>query len=404
MAEPGSGYTSSQRFYGELEKSDTTTRLQMIIDITKKEGINARGPLESVRNLARGGDPWLKAVHAVTLGLVANEPDRIKQELEEPGYLDRVSMETNSHDKLGAEAGFMNKSMLESCYFASNSKKQDCFTLNRPLSSDLKASVLHQQELSDPAHPLSRSVKHESHGPVTLPAYTRQPSRRQPSASNPVQRPYKKTGTKLIDLSDVPTKRRRKTVDAEALKQQGSPTVESSTKKVPPTPSVPEYAAGLSLESDSISPVIPPLESPAVSTKAPIPPKPATPTVSSAPLPTPKPPSTPQVPTTVRQPHFSPTQINIAEEMFREAPGLSLEQKRMIAAFLAGVTDNPNPEGKNVVTVPLTKAEKKEPFLDSTSGQKGTKVYSIETVFEMNYGTGQWRKLQLKRLLRTESN
>ena len=37
------------------------------------------------------------------------------------------------------------------------------------------------------------------------------------------------------------------------------------------------------------------------------------------------------------------------------------------------------------------------PSKDGSSVLKGKRNVLIETVFEMNYGNGQWRKLQLKR-------
>lgn len=64
-------------------------------------------------------------------------------------------------------------------------------------------------------------------------------------------------------------------------------------------------------------------------------------------------------------------------------------------------TENPNPS-QPVVTIKLNErrsVEEGQMLLEDGSG--GTRMVRrnvlIETVFEMNYTTGQWRKLQLKR-------
>ena len=64
-------------------------------------------------------------------------------------------------------------------------------------------------------------------------------------------------------------------------------------------------------------------------------------------------------------------------------------------------TDNPNPS-QQVLTIKLnSKQEVEEVALPSKEPGggvvKGKRTVLIETVFEMNYSNGQWRKLQLKR-------
>ena len=60
-------------------------------------------------------------------------------------------------------------------------------------------------------------------------------------------------------------------------------------------------------------------------------------------------------------------------------------------------TDNPNPD-RNTLTVKLNERQQTEDIV-TPEGQRMTRTVLIETVFEMNYSNGQWRKLQFKRPL-----
>ena len=71
----------------------------------------------------------------------------------------------------------------------------------------------------------------------------------------------------------------------------------------------------------------------------------------------------------------------------------------MIQSIL--LTENPNPS-QPVVTIKLNERRSVEegqmPLEDGSGGARMVRRnVLIETVFEMNYTTGQWRKLQLKR-------
>ena len=56
------------------------------------------------------------------------------------------------------------------------------------------------------------------------------------------------------------------------------------------------------------------------------------------------------------------------------------------------ITDNPHPN-RDVVTVKLNDRIQRE----DTGGPGEGRHMQIETVFEMNYKSGMWRKLQFKR-------
>ncbi len=73
----------------------------------------------------------------------------------------------------------------------------------------------------------------------------------------------------------------------------------------------------------------------------------------------------------------------------------------LIPSSISSLPDNPNPS-QPVMTIKLnSKQDVEEINFPSKDGSavvvKGTRNVLIETVFEMNYGNGQWRKLQLKR-------
>ena len=61
-------------------------------------------------------------------------------------------------------------------------------------------------------------------------------------------------------------------------------------------------------------------------------------------------------------------------------------------------TDNPHPS-RDVVTVKLNEKQITEEVVTGPEGQTTSRNVLIETVFEMNYSNGLWRKLQFKRTL-----
>lgn len=61
--------------------------------------------------------------------------------------------------------------------------------------------------------------------------------------------------------------------------------------------------------------------------------------------------------------------------------------------------DNPLP-GHNVISLKLNQRHEQEQ-VQTPEGDKVIRNIQLETVFEMNYNTGQWRKLQVKRPLQS---
>ncbi|XP_065836050.1 negative elongation factor A-like [Oscarella lobularis] len=86
-------------------------------------------------------------------------------------------------------------------------------------------------------------------------------------------------------------------------------------------------------------------------------------------------------------------QLTMAQEMFKNANKVNREEKAMILEFMAGSRQNPSGNQGDVVTVLLNQNE--ERVKTGTAEQR----IIIEILFEMNYKTGQWRRLQRKRIM-----
>ncbi len=61
------------------------------------------------------------------------------------------------------------------------------------------------------------------------------------------------------------------------------------------------------------------------------------------------------------------------------------------------LAENPLP-GHNVLTIKLNQRQQQE-IVQTPNGENRSRNVQLDTVFEMNYSTGQWRKLQVKRPL-----
>uniref|UniRef100_UPI00358E6BDF negative elongation factor A n=1 Tax=Myxine glutinosa TaxID=7769 RepID=UPI00358E6BDF len=127
---------------------------------------------------------------------------------------------------------------------------------------------------------------------------------------------------------------------------------------------------------------------------------PGTPT--GATTPTPGTPVTPQPTTPVQQ---SPIQLQAqpkkslsltkeqmyaAQEMFKTANKVTRPEKALILGFMAGSRENPCPDQGDIIQIKLSEHTEVLPKADGT----GSTTMLVDTVFEMNYGTGQWTRLK----------
>ncbi|KAK7863753.1 hypothetical protein R5R35_011156 [Gryllus longicercus] len=78
-----------------------------------------------------------------------------------------------------------------------------------------------------------------------------------------------------------------------------------------------------------------------------------------------------------------------AQEMFRSANKVTRPEKALILGFMAGSRDNPCPHLGNIVTIKLS--ENQEHVLQPDDTQITT---TVETHFQMNYNTGEWKKIK----------
>lgn len=83
-----------------------------------------------------------------------------------------------------------------------------------------------------------------------------------------------------------------------------------------------------------------------------------------------------------------------AQEMFRTANKVTRPEKALILGFMAGNRNNPCPHLGNVVTIKLS--EDQENVLQN-DGTGATMI--VETHFQMNYSTGEWKRIKKYRRL-----
>ncbi|KAL3046273.1 hypothetical protein OYC64_004310 [Pagothenia borchgrevinki] len=149
--------------------------------------------------------------------------------------------------------------------------------------------------------------------------------------------------------------------------------------------------------SNTTNPVTPTSPSTPVSTPASNGP-PAAATASQPETPT-QPPSTPQTPTptpTPPQPQpkknlsLTRDQMYAAQEMFKTANKVTRPEKALILGFMAGSRENPCPEQGDIIQIKLSEHTEVLPKADGT----GSTTMLVDTVFEMNYSTGQWTRLK----------
>ncbi|XP_053560189.1 negative elongation factor A [Bombina bombina] len=83
-------------------------------------------------------------------------------------------------------------------------------------------------------------------------------------------------------------------------------------------------------------------------------------------------------------------QMYAAQEMFKTANRVTRPEKALILGFMAGSRENPCPEQGDVIQIKLSEYTEVLQKADGT----GSTTMLVDTVFEMNYSTGQWTKLK----------
>uniref|UniRef100_A0A8C8EN82 HDAg domain-containing protein n=1 Tax=Oncorhynchus tshawytscha TaxID=74940 RepID=A0A8C8EN82_ONCTS len=234
----------------------------------------------------------------------------------------------------------------------------------------------------DTTTPLKGIPKAPFRSPTT-PSMFSPPSNRTPIA--PARTPLRKErGVKLLDISELDmvgagreAKRRRKTLETEAGEKAAKEeaVVENAT---------PDYAAGLvstqklgGLNNESALPSTSYL--------------PSTPSMV---------PSSSYIPSSETQPgerdayravtQISGDQMYAAQEMFKTANKVTRPEKALILGFMAGSRENPCPEQGDIIQIKLSEHTEILPKADGT----GSTTMLVDTVFEMNYSTGQWTRLK----------
>ncbi|XP_035666359.1 negative elongation factor A-like [Branchiostoma floridae] len=83
-------------------------------------------------------------------------------------------------------------------------------------------------------------------------------------------------------------------------------------------------------------------------------------------------------------------QMLAAQEMFRTSNKVTRPEKALILGFMAGSRENPCPQQGDSVTIKLSEHTETVPKPDGT----GEANMVVDTLFEMNYKTGEWKRLK----------
>lgn len=116
------------------------------------------------------------------------------------------------------------------------------------------------------------------------------------------------------------------------------------------------------------------------------PPKTSVPTVASQP--TPAVPSQ-QAVSTKKGLSLTREQMIAAQEMFRQSNKVTRPEKALILGFMAGARDNPCPQQGDIVTIRLSENTE---MVAKEDGPGIQQPMMVDTFFEMNYATGEWRR------------
>ncbi|TNN72020.1 Negative elongation factor A [Liparis tanakae] len=321
------------------------------------------------------------------------------------GELREKVSECEASAMLPLECQYLNKSALTTLVGPLTPPVKHFQLKRKPKSATLRAELLQKS-------PLKGIPKAPFRSP-TAPSLFSPPSNRTPIA--PARTPLRKErGVKLLDISELDmvgagreAKRRRKTLanaggsGRETLQSARQPE-ESATAGAGATATLPGqykqrtpmYNAG-----NTANPATPTSPSTPASTPASNGP-PAAATASQPETPT-QPPSTPQTPTPTPTPvapqpqpkknlSLTRDQMYAAQEMFKTANKVTRPEKALILGFMAGSRENPCPEQGDIIQIKLSEHTEVLPKADGT----GSTTMLVDTVFEMNYSTGQWTRLK----------
>ncbi|KAM6221759.1 negative elongation factor A isoform 4-T4 [Rhynchocyon petersi] len=175
----------------------------------------------------------------------------------------------------------------------------------------------------------------------------------------------------------------------EASLQASRPPEEPST----PSPTLPaQFKQRTPLYNSGLSPATP--------TPTPTPPTlPLTPTTPPTVTPAAQTPPVAMVapqtqPTAQQQPKknlsLTREQMFAAQEMFKTANKVTRPEKALILGFMAGSRENPCQEQGDVIQIKLSEHTEDLPKADG----QGSTTMLVDTVFEMNYATGQWTRFK----------
>ncbi|KAF8789812.1 Negative elongation factor A like protein [Argiope bruennichi] len=82
-------------------------------------------------------------------------------------------------------------------------------------------------------------------------------------------------------------------------------------------------------------------------------------------------------------------QMQEAQDMFNKSNKVTRPEKALILGFIAGSRDNPCPHLGQIVTIMLSENEEKVQQVDGT-----VQTMIVETHFQMNYSTGEWKRVK----------
>ncbi|XP_054266132.1 negative elongation factor A [Macrosteles quadrilineatus] len=253
---------------------------------------------------------------------------------------------------------------------------------------------------------------------------------RSPSLNNPLlSRPSlsrtpagrKDGGIKLLDINEQPlgyaqAKKRKRMQELEEAKRAA----EAAQAATPTTTGgTPDYAAGLTaLNPATPQPVYTPTTAPGttaaglktdpsnnqVAETVTVPASPAPPvvhtTTTTVPVVQLRQPQqhtiVAKIPASTNKPSLSLTREHMleAQDMFRTSNKVTRPEKALILGFMAGSRDNPCPQLGNIVTIKLSENQENVKQPDDTY-----LTMLVETHFQMNYNTGEWKRIQKYREL-----